>query len=421
MSISAQEFRLPQDQFLARGHLSFRKVREPGLHPWKFMSSHYFLWARNAIYHSLRVAKLSPGDEVLVPSYVCKVVPEAILAHGAKVAFYRLDRKCCPDFTDLEGRIGARTRCLIAVHYFGFPQPIARLREFCLRHNLFFIEDCAHVLQSEAAGQPLGSFGDVSVFSLRKFFPIYDGGELILNQPGAGLNMEWSGENLLFTLKVTKDILDQLVSRTTNPMIRFPYSLVQLLKKPFLGLLHSDQDSEVWDVEKTGATFDRRLVNHSISRLSRMILTHSDPSEVVTARRANYLFLQQELAKVDGLRFLVPELPTGVCPWVFPVFFDERPGACSAMREEGIPAVTWEGVRPVGLQLGLFPDADFLYSNLVFLPVHQSLATENLHQIVRAAKRIQQSKSPVESSPLYREIAHADRLCEDVFTEGWKK
>src|SRR5204862_5502023 len=47
-----------------------------------------------------------------------------------------------------------------------------------------------------------------------------------------------------------------------------------------------------------------------------MILTHSDWSGIVTARRTNYLFLQQELGAVDGLRFLVPELPTGVCPWV---------------------------------------------------------------------------------------------------------
>jgi dTDP-4-amino-4,6-dideoxygalactose transaminase len=394
MSISAQEFRIPQDAFLARGLLSFQKVREPGLHPWKFMSSHYFLWARNAIYHSLRVANLSPGDEVLVPSYVCKVVPEAMLAYGAKVVFYHTDRKCCPDLTDLEARIGARTRCLIAVHYFGFPQPIARLREFCFRHNLFLIEDCAHVLQSGVEGQPLGSFGDVSVFSLRKFFPIYDGGELILNQHCAELNMKWQGESWLFTLKVAKDILDQIMSRTKNPVVRFPYSLIQSFKKPLLRLLHSDRRSGTLDVEKTGASFDCRLVDHPISRLSKMILTHHDSSQIVLTRRDNYLFLQRELATVDGLKSLVPELPNDVCPWVFPVFFNQRPGACKALREEGIPAVTWEGVRPADLPLGLFPDADYLYGNLVFLPVHQSLTRRDLQRIADAVKTIAQDLSP---------------------------
>jgi dTDP-4-amino-4,6-dideoxygalactose transaminase len=357
------------------------------------MSSHNFLWARNAIYHSLRVAKLSPGDEVLVPAYICKVVPEAILAFGAKVIFYRVDRKCCPDFTDLEGRIGARTRGLIAVHYFGFAQPIKRLREFCLRHNLYLIEDCAHVLQSEAEGQPLGSFGDVSVFSLRKFFPIYDGGELILNRADAELNIDWSRESSLFTLKVGKDILDQLVSRTTNPMIRFPYGLIQSVKRLFLAMFRPHLYSGTWGVEKTDASFDHRLVNHPISRLSRMILSHSDMSQIVESRRANYLFLQQELAKVDGLRFLVTELPFGVCPWVFPIFFDGRPDACSALREEGIPAVTWEGVIPAGFPEKLFPDADFLYRSLIFLPVHQSLASEDLRRIVQVAKRVSRERT----------------------------
>jgi len=75
---------------------------------------------------------------------------------------------------------------------------------------------------------------------------------------------------------------------------------------------------------------------------------------------------------VDGLRFLVPELPTGVCPWVFPLFFDERHGACRTLRGQGIPTVT--GVRRVGFPTEAFPEseADYLYSDLVFLPVHQN-------------------------------------------------
>jgi dTDP-4-amino-4,6-dideoxygalactose transaminase len=73
---------------------------------------------------------------------------------------------------------------------------------------------------------------------------------------------------------------------------------------------------------------------------------------------------------------------------VFPLFFAGLPEACHALRELGIPATTWEGVRPLELALDLFPDAEYLYKNLVFLPIHQNLEVEDLKRIVEAAKKI---------------------------------
>ena len=146
-------------------------------------------------------------------------------------------------------------------------------------------------------------------------------------------------------------------------------------------------------VEKTDVTFDAGLVNQPMSRLSKMVFRHSDVSAIVAKRRANYLFLQRELASVYRLEFFVPELPTGICPWIFPLVLGGESSACATMRAQGIPAVTWNGVRPSGMSWDLFPDADYLYKNLVFLPVHQNLSEQELRQIVQAVKLIQQSRS----------------------------
>ena len=35
-------------------------------------------WVRNAIFHGLRLLDMSPGSTVLLPSYVCTTVPEAV-------------------------------------------------------------------------------------------------------------------------------------------------------------------------------------------------------------------------------------------------------------------------------------------------------------------------------------------------------
>jgi perosamine synthetase len=388
MTISSPEFRIPQEPFLSRSFLSLRELKRSNLCAENGARRYFVFWARNAIYHSLRIAKLAPGDEVLVPAYICKVVPEAIRGCGAKIVFYRVDRDCRPDFSDLESRISTRTRAMVVVHFFGFPQPISRLRQFCWQHNLFLIEDCSHVLHSEADGVPLGTFGDVSLFSFRKFYPLYDGGELVLNLTGTELDVEWRHENPLFTLRVAMDLLDQMIGRATNPVLRLPYRLLESFRKPVAQLLRYKTNSEGLSVHKTDAMFDLRLVNYPMSHLSRLVLQHSNASEIAAKRRENYAFLQDELSRIEGLRFLIPSLPSGVCPWVFPLFFERIPEACQALRELGIPATTWEGVRPLELALDFFPDAEYLYNNLVFLPIHQNLKVEDLKKIVEATKKI---------------------------------
>jgi perosamine synthetase len=388
MSDRVQRFQLPQDQFLSWSFLSFHETGNLNPRPGTNTRRYLTFWARNAIYHSLRAAGLLPGDEVLVPAYVCRVVPEAVTGYGARAVFYHVGRNCHPDFSDLESKINTRTRAVIAVHYFGFPQPIGNYRELCTRRGLFLIEDCAHVLRSKLNGQLLGSFGDASVFSLRKFYPLYDGGELILNSANRELNIDWCRENALLTLKIAKDMVDQIAFRGNGLAIRIFRRLITWLKTSVVSLQRSTKRVDL-TVEKTSSTFDLGLINHPMSFLSRIIFNHSDALAIYEKRRANYLFLQRELDRLRTLRFLVETLPEEVCPWVFPLFFEGEPNACTTLRELGIPAVTWDGVRPSGLEWRLFPDEDLLYRGLIFLPVHQNLTAKDLRRIVDAVGKVQ--------------------------------
>jgi perosamine synthetase len=395
MSTSLPEFCVPQEPFLSASFLSVRASPASTPRLPEASRRYLFFFARNAIYHVLRLAKIAPGEEVLVPAYVCKVVPEAIRGYGGTVVYYAVDRECRPDFSDLEKKLSSRTRALMAVHFFGFPQPIVCFQQFCKRHNLFLVEDCCHVLQSEVNGVPLGRFGDASLFSFRKFYPLYDGGELVLNIPGSEFDVDWRRESPLFTFREAVDLIDQTAGRNAKSILHQPYRLLQSLRRPIAQLLRSATTSSSGSmaVQKTDATFDLGLVNQPMSRLSKLVLGHSNASAIAAQRRANYIFLQNELPRRDGLRFLVPALPEGVCPWVFPLFFDQLPDACQVLRSEGIPAVTWEGVRPLDVDLRLFENLELLYKNLVFLPIHQNLSAQDMSLILQAVKRVQESRN----------------------------
>jgi dTDP-4-amino-4,6-dideoxygalactose transaminase len=81
-------------------------------------------------------------------------------------------------------------------------------------------------------------------------------------------------------------------------------------------------------------------------------------------------------------------LATGVVPWVLPLTIGKRPDAHTALRALGIPAVTWGGVRDPRISATEFPDADFLYEHLIFLPIHQDLETTHLDLIADAVAKV---------------------------------
>jgi len=59
------------------------------------------------------------------------------------------------------------------------PGPVQEAIRCVPRKGLLLIEDCAQALLSKFGESPLGSFGDVAIFSIRKTLPVPDGGALV--------------------------------------------------------------------------------------------------------------------------------------------------------------------------------------------------------------------------------------------------
>lgn len=350
-----------------------------------------FFWARNAIYHGLTALGLSPGAHVLLPAYLCRAAVAPFEAFGAKTEFYTIGRDCAPDFSEIASRLTPQTEALLAVHYFGFPQKIREFRAFCDRHHLALIEDCAHVLPSRTGEPRLGSFGDASIFSLRKFIPAYDGGELWLKSPSAACNVPWRPESISFTLKVAKSLLDQSLENSTFPAAQAASSFLNSLSALAKRLRNAGTasiDAPLFALDSDEADFDPSLLNQPMSRLSRWLKRHSDIAAIVARRRQNFLYLRDALQSLPRVTLLHTELPEQGCPWVLPAFFEGVAAPHLHLQQLGVPAVNWAGVRPPSLPLRAFPEVDFLYDNLIFIPVHQNLTPAALRAIVDAIRKM---------------------------------
>jgi len=342
--------------------------------------------ARNAIFHGLTVLRLQHGDRVLVPAYICSVVPESIIAYGAEVDFYDI----CHDFRinieQCEDQIGPRTRAVLAVHYFGFPTPLEELKDLCTRRGLYLIEDCAHVLLGEAAGTLLGSMGDIAVFSLRKFLPLYDGGVLLLNNPQLKFSPNWSEESFLFTLKVAKNMFDVAMECSAPPVVNSLLNMAQNVRSLLYKIAQTSQEqAQVLSASVNSSHFDKSLVNLPMSRLSIWVASRSAINRIVEARRNNYLRLLSGLHTIDAYYPRHSYLPPSVCPWVLPLSMGRVRDVQLEFRKRGIPASHWGGVRFPGIIRDAYPVADELYDGIIFLPVHQNLTLKQVDAILDIA------------------------------------
>ena len=111
---------------------------------------------------ALRVLGVGPGDEVVIPTYVCDALHHAVHRTGATPVLADAD----PDTlslsaTDARARLTRRTKAVIVPHAFGLAADLAPFRAL----GVPVVEDCAQTLGARVAGRPVGSLGAVAVCS----------------------------------------------------------------------------------------------------------------------------------------------------------------------------------------------------------------------------------------------------------------
>lgn len=116
------------------------------------------------------LATLGPARRVAIPAYTCFTVPAAVIRAGLEPVLIDVDADTL-DFAEASLRETLNRRDLLAIvptHLFGVPAAVERLRTTVGR-ELFIVEDAAQALGvTSEEGRPLGSMGDVGVFSLAR-------------------------------------------------------------------------------------------------------------------------------------------------------------------------------------------------------------------------------------------------------------
>lgn len=134
------------------------------------------------------IKKLSNKKTVVIPAFICPLIPLAIKRAGLKVKVcdtnasnFDFDlnklKNICKDNGDI--------LAILAVHLGGLPVDFYALGKIAKVQNAFIIEDCAQSLGAQYHDQKTGTLGEFAFFSLcrGKGLSIYEGGIAVANQP----------------------------------------------------------------------------------------------------------------------------------------------------------------------------------------------------------------------------------------------
>jgi len=312
----------------------------------------------SAIYIALRALGIGPGDEVIVPTIHFVAAANAVLDMGARVVFADVDPHT---LNLLPGEITRlrtpKTKAVFLLHYGGHPADMDALHAEA--DGLLIIEDAANAPASLYHGQACGTLGDVGVWSFdaMKILVMIDGGALWL-----------------------KD--EESAKRAT--MYRY------------LGLL--PQTTSGVDAQKAGAgrwwQFDLgitsgRFISNDVSAAIGRIQLQKLPG-FIARRKEIWEVYQSGLAGVGDL--ILPPEPLPDCTSSYYLYWIQtarRDELAAYLGERGI----YTTFRYYPLHLVKFyesrahlPNAEFVGSTTLCLPIHQNLTDDDVAHVVEAVR-----------------------------------
>lgn len=130
------------------------------------------------------LCELSPGDEVILPSYTFPSTATAFVLVGARLVFVDVRPDTMNiDETKIEEAITDKTKVIAVVHYAGISCEMDTIMDIAKRHGLKVVEDAAQAFMSTYKGRALGTIGDFGCFSFHetKNYSMGEGGAIVIN------------------------------------------------------------------------------------------------------------------------------------------------------------------------------------------------------------------------------------------------
>lgn len=332
---------------------------------------------RAALYDALLRLGVPKGAEVMMPAYIAAGVIDPVRALGLAPRFYRTRDDLLFDGPSLaaefEGSPGVRA--VIVLHPMGRCQDTARLAERCRARGVPLIEDCAQGLFGRTGdGRPLGSVGDVALFSLPKFLGTADGALTVSRGAGPGPGSRPVSVRVAGAWHRAHLLANRCLHAASQPAFE---SLLLSLS----GALHERYYA------LAGADFRPSAPARSTLAAAQSL----DPADFIRRRRRNVERLYAGL-RSKHLSLVYPGDQPGWVPMAVParVVGAERGTVVRRARDAGLLLASltqrWDQI-PAGEQPRFAAETDYLARHIL-IPINEHLDDEGMDRVVRVLNEL---------------------------------
>jgi len=271
------------------------------------------------------IKELSSKKTVVIPSYICPLVPLAVKRAGFKVEvcdIYKDDfsfnhaslQQLCSKNNDIAA--------IIVVHLAGIPIDFDAVEGIAKKHGIFIIEDCAQALGAEYNGKKVGTLGDFAFFSLcrGKGLTIYEGGAIVTDNQEYARVIEARArktiKSAIFSegLKILELLGYSLIYRPQ--FFWFAYQLPQIFWRVSGKELKARLEDFTEDFPTHKVSFIRQKIGHAaFSRLD----------EEINKQRNKTNYYMNRLKDMGGIRIICePRDSRATYPYVTLLFTDQE-------------------------------------------------------------------------------------------------
>lgn len=307
-----------------------------------------------ALHAALYAAGVKEGDEVItVPfSFIATINP--ILMVGAKPVLVDIDPETfCMDVTQLEQVITPKTKAIIPVHLYGQPVNHDEIRAIADKHELKIIEDACQAIAADYKGQKAGSLGDLGCFSLyaTKNIMCGEGGMVTTNDDEYaaairqfrqhGMSGPYMYEDLGYNYRLT-DLQAAIAIEQLKKVDRFTAARQK----------------------------NAQALGEGLAGIKGLVLP-------TTASDRTHVFHQYTIRVTND----------------FPM---DRDSFVKELQERGVGAAvyypralhTYPHIAKLGFNIGDFPEAEKAASEVISLPVHPEVTSDDVATIVKTLREI---------------------------------
>jgi perosamine synthetase len=311
-----------------------------------------------AALHLAWMGFLTPGDEVIVPSFSFFATASTVLMAGGRPVFCDVDlRSGAIDVADARKRISPKTRGIVPVHLYGGVCEVEAVRNLAQEFGLRIVWDAAQAHGARFRGQDVGSLEEAACYSFyaTKTMTTGEGGMITTND-------------------------DELASR--------------------LRLLRSHGETQRYLHTELGYNYRLTDIQAAVGlgQLERL-------ADNIRVRRRNATYLNERLADLPGVSLPFEREGSEHAYHQYTVRID--PNLARTTRDELAKALAASGIetavhyprplhrQPLFARLGteILPTSERLAEQVLSLPIHPRLTTADLERIALAVRNAVPARS----------------------------